>query len=251
MSLDPFFTHHRPWRWIEEPLGEAPGAALARDTQLVQALARGEGTAVARLWENPRCLVVTRRETRLPQFEAACRLLADEGWPVIVRESGGTAVPHGPGILHFSLVFAQHRDGRYDLDQAYQALCEPLRGALSALGLKTQYGAVAGAYCDGRYNLNIDGLKVTGTAQRLIAARAKGIKNAVLAQAMLMVESDAAAGTEQVNRFYRLAGDSRHYDPTVSTSVAERLRAAGRPTEGLTQQVRGLIKESWQHLTSG
>lgn len=249
MSLTDFFHSLHPWHWIEEPLADDPLRALQEDTRWVQAIARGEQGPMARLWENPRCLVVTRRETRLPAYDAACRTLAAEGWPVIVRESGGTAVPHGPGILHFSLAFPQREGVRYDLDQVYQALCEPLRRALAELGLKADYGAVAGAYCDGRYNLRVDGLKITGTAQRLLAARAPGIQSAVLAQAMLMVESDAAAGTDRVNRFYALAGDDRHYDPTVSTSIEACLAARNRSTDRLSTRLRQLIQAQWQQMT--
>lgn len=250
MPLNVFFQSHHPWQWLEEPLNGDPVEALDRDTRRVKAIAQGEQGPLARLWENPRCLVVTRRETRLPQYDAACRTLAVQGWPVIVRESGGTAVPHDPGILHFSLAFAQGTDQRYDLDQVYQALCEPLRRALAELGLNADYGAVEGAYCDGRYNLRVDELKVTGTAQRLLAARAPGVQHAVLAQAMLMVQSDAAAGTDRVNQFYELAGDRRHYDPTVSTSIEARLAARNLDTDNLTARLRRLIQTQWQQLAS-
>lgn len=193
--------------------------------------------------------MVTRKETRLPRFAQACEHLAEQGWPVLVRESGGTAVPHGPGILHFSIAFAQPAQSTYDLDGVYQALCEPLRHALCGLGLRAEYGSVRGAYCDGRYNLVVDGLKITGTAQRLIASSVPGIKSGILAQAMLMVDSDPVAGTDLVNRFYRLAGDDRRYDPTASTSVSERLRHPATGGE-LTQEVRSGIRRGFSSLVN-
>ncbi|MBY4675105.1 lipoate--protein ligase family protein [Marinobacterium arenosum] len=253
-GLHRLFSRYRNWQLLDEPLSADPQRALQRDTELVRAVAAGLSGPLARLWENPRSLVATRRETRLPQFAEACRRLAAEGWPVLGRDSGGTTVPHEPGILHFSLIFPQYQDSHFDLELIYQALCEPIRLALAELGLDAEYGAVDGAYCDGRYNLVVDGLKVTGTAQRLVGSRARerGISGGVLAQAMLMVECDAARGTEQVNRFYRLAGDPRQYDPAVSTCIAERL--AGRlelPPGELTLRMRRLIGQAFRRLAEG
>lgn len=241
------------WQLLDEPLAEDPQRALQRDSELVREVAAGKRGALARIWENPRCLIATRRETRFPHFEDACNQLSGEGWPVYVRESGGTTVPHEPGILHFSLIFPTYEARTFELDTIFEALCEPIRLALMELGLDAHYGFVDGSYCDGRYNLAIDGLKVTGTAQRLVGGRCeeKGIKGAVLAQAMLMVECDAIRGTEMVNRFYKLAGDERVYDPSVSTCIAERMgpqldRASGE----LTVQMRQLIGKAFTQLTS-
>lgn len=246
------FERH-DWQLLVEPLADDPQQALNRDSELVRQVARGEQGALARIWENPRCLIATRRETRFPHFERACAQLASEGWPVYVRESGGTTVPHEPGIVHFSLAFPTTEARTFELDTIFEALCEPVRLALQKLGLDARYGFVEGSYCDGRYNLAIDGLKVTGTAQRLVGGRCeeKGIKGAVLAQAMLMVECDAVQGTDMVNRFYRLAGDGRVYDPAVSTCIAERLGPDLRRRPGeLTARVRTLIAESFGELAA-
>src|SRR4029453_11077695 len=53
----------------------------------------------ARLWTSARALIVARADTRLPHFDAARSELERSGWPVAVRESGGSAAPHGPRIL--------------------------------------------------------------------------------------------------------------------------------------------------------
>lgn len=244
------FERHQ-WQLLDEPLAADPQQALKRDSELVREVAAGKRGALARIWENPRCLIATRRETRFPHFDRACEQLAAEGWPVYVRESGGTTVPHEPGILHFSLAFPTYEARTFDLDTIFEALCEPIRLALTKLGLNAEYGFVEGSYCDGRYNLSIDGLKVTGTAQRLVGGRCeeKGIRGGVLAQAMLMVECDAIHGTEMVNRFYRLAGDDRVYDPSVSTCISERMgpQLDRRPGE-LTARMRTLIADSFAEL---
>jgi len=109
----------------------------------------------------------------------------------------------------------------------YTALCEPVRLALGDFGLTARYGEVPGSYCDGRFNLNVQGLKVTGTALRIAFApeNPRGVQSGVMAQAMIMIEADAGALTEVVNTFYREAGGERQFDPAVSAAVADFLPA--------------------------
>lgn len=243
------FKSQQRWRFINEPLSDSPESALKRDLELLKEVAAGKRGATARLWENSQCLVVTRKETRFPDFEMAKCQLESEQWPVIVRDSGGTTVPHHPGILNFSLLIPQTHEQSFDLDTVYMALCEPIRLALAELGLIAEYGETPGSYCDGRYNLNVDGLKVTGTAQKIMLSppNHKNIKQAVLAQAMLMVEADAEAGTLQVNRFYKLAGNNRQFDPAVATSLYDLL--SGDAEKGvLTERVRLLLEACFNVL---
>ncbi|MGG5828525.1 lipoyl protein ligase domain-containing protein, partial [Aeromonas salmonicida] len=54
----------------------------------------------------PQSRICPRKGPPLPRYQAACEQLAREGWPVHVRDSGGTAVPHGAGILNLSLLLA-------------------------------------------------------------------------------------------------------------------------------------------------
>lgn len=244
------FKSQPRWRFINEPLSDSPEASLQRDTELLKEVAAGKRGATARLWENPQCLVVTRKETRFPSFAEARQQLTQDGWPVIVRDSGGTTVPHHPGILNFSLLIPQTPEQSFDLDTVYMALCEPIRLALGALDLNAEYGETKGSYCDGRYNLNVQGLKVTGTAQKIMVSppNQKNIKQAILAQAMLMVEADAAAGTAWVNRFYTLAGNERQFDPSVATSLFDLLGDRKLEEGELTHCVRALLEKSFHVL---
>ncbi len=243
------FTLPERWRLINEPLSDDPRQALTRDTELLREVSSGKRGATARLWEVPQCLVVTRKETRFPYYQQAVEILSDSGWPIIVRDSGGTSVPLHPGILNFSLIFPQTSSCSFNLDDAYMALCTPIRHALCRLNLNAEYGETPGSYCDGRYNLNVGGLKITGTAQRVMLSTSnkKGIKQGVLAQAMIMVEADAKSGTDWVNRFYQEAGSERRFDPNVATSIdalVDNQLAAGE----LTIQIRKLIAEEFSQL---
>jgi lipoate-protein ligase A len=248
-DITDLFKSQLRWRFIDEPLANDPEKALLRDIELLKEVASGKRCATARLWENPQCLVVTRKETKFPEFEKARLQLEAEGWPVIIRDSGGTTVPHKPGILNFTLFIPIAEGDRYDLDLVYMALCEPIRLALRELGLCAEYGETKGSYCDGRYNLNVEGLKVTGTAQKIMISppNTRNVKQAVMAQAMLMVDTDAEDGTYWVNRFYSLAGNTRQFDPAVSASLCDLALGLASDTD-LTAKVRGLIRTAFDRL---
>ncbi len=243
------FQAHPRWHLLNEGLNNDPEKALRKDTALLKAVASGTRQATVRIWENPQCLVVTRKETRFPNFVGAKQELEQQGWPVIVRDSGGTAVPHHPGILNLSLILPQFHSPRFDLDSIYLALCEPIIQALKVFGLNPDYGETPGSYCDGRFNLNIDGLKITGTAQRMMPATGNQevISHGILAQAMLMVEADAAADTRIVNHFYNRAGMEKQFAPDVATSLKQ-LGISSPSDSTLTQLIRTKLMDSCASL---
>jgi len=217
------------WRIVAEGPGPTPEATVARDAALLEAVRGGAEPATARVWENVRCLVVARADRRLPRFDAASAALARSGWPVIVRESGGTAVPHGPGILSLSLAFRPPARIPCTLESTYDALCQPLEEALASLGVRAARGEVPGAFCDGRYDLAVAGRKLAGTAQRWRAGPGGPApeRGAVLAHAVLLVDVDREAASEALNRFYAAAGGERRADPAASITLREALAAIG------------------------
>jgi lipoate-protein ligase A len=205
-----------------------------------------------RIWENPRALVVTARESRLPAFDSACRALAADGWPVVLRDSGGTAVPHGPGILEVSLALPLDRLPPHALEAIYGALCEPVRIALAELGVETAYGEVEGSFCDGRFNLVAGGRKIAGTSQRWRGGLPPSHRpdGYVLAHMVLFVDADMRAATEVVNRFYGLAGSDHRFDPGAVVSAVERLGLPRAESGDLTIRVREGIAKAAQRLAS-
>ncbi|WP_323941710.1 lipoyl protein ligase domain-containing protein [Aeromonas hydrophila] len=192
----------------------------------------------AHLWQAPQCLIVTRKDIRLPRYQAACEQLAVEGWPVHVRDSGGTAVPHGAGILNLSLMLPRTTT---DLAHYYRLLGAPLLALLGEYGLAGSYDFVPGSFCDGQYNLVIGGRKVTGTAQRWLAP-GQDHQGAVLAQAMLLVAGNVDEGTRMASRFYELAGGELRFLPATSTTIAQAIAWQGSEGE-LVEKVREQLKQ--------
>ena len=212
------------WRIWDDRRQSSAHDNVARDARMGHAIARGEARPTLRLWENVQALVVSRKDTALPGFAAAAELLASEGWPVVVRETGGSAVPHGPGVLQLSLVMPRSLATDLSIDTLFQQLCQPIQMALATLGIASEYGRVPAAFCDGRYNLVVAGKKIAGTAQvwRANIGRDRATKEGyVLAHASLFVDVDKAVFTQVVNRFYALAGADVMFDENALTTVLD------------------------------
>lgn len=226
-----------PYTLLALPSSLPPDATLAQEQRWLKECAH-HGRPLAHLWQAPQCLIVTRKDTRLPHYAAACQQLAAEGWPVHVRDSGGTAVPHGPGILNLSLLL---RRTAADLAHYYRLLGAPLLTLLGEHGLEGNYDFVPGSFCDGQYNLVIEGRKITGTAQRWLAP-GQDHGGAVLAQAMLLVAGDVDEGTRMASRFYELAGGELRFAPGTSTTLARCIGWQGSDAQ-LLDNIRSRLKE--------
>jgi len=235
------------WRIVDDRLPGSARERLDRDAQLLEAVRKGTAPPTARIWDNSRCIVAARSERVLPGLEAARRELAARGWPLLVRESGGTAVPHAPGILHLSLAFRPPERPLCTLESAYGALGLPLLRTLARLGVPATFGDAPGSFCDGRFNLLVGGRKVAGTAQRWRArpGSAAAARGAVLAHALLLVHGDVREWTDVVNAFYAAAGASRSHDPDASVTVAECL---GDESDVAVERVRGVLSEELEAL---
>lgn len=129
------------------------------------------------LWQPcDRALVMPRRMERLEGFAPASAAVAERGWPVLLRDTGGEPVPQSPGVLNIALSYAlgPGDNEQTRIETAYLRLCQPICDWLRERGLDAGVGAVAGSFCDGRYNVTLDGRKLAGTAQRWRRARGDG-----------------------------------------------------------------------------
>jgi len=210
--------------------------------------AAAHGRALAHLWEGTPGLVVPRSYERLAGFAAACDRWAANGLPVQVRSSGGGLVPQGPGVLNLTLVWRADAAAALDISAIYRALCTELAAALSRLGITASTQAVEGSFCDGRYNLAVDGRKVVGTAQswRRIDGR-----QVVLAHAVIVVDADPHALPGQADAFERAIESGRRYRAEALTSVARAWRAAhpaqAAPAE-LAARCRDVLAEQFARV---
>lgn len=198
---------------ILERGGGDPKALIDRDLKLLQEQTVNFSGPILRCWENSQCLVVGKQLSRWKGFAQAANTMASRGWPIVVRSSGGTIVPHYSGVLNLSYIYAINTNidgGKKSFTDAYHRLCTPLIAALTALGVNADTGSVKGAYCDGDFNIRINGKKLAGTAQQWKQAVANPNRHLILVHSSINT-SKSAIGANAVNKFLSLCGQQNNH----------------------------------------
>jgi lipoate-protein ligase A len=193
-----------------------PQVAIGQDDMILAQVMASEAPATVRIWQTPQCISVPRHFSLHDRFDDAALTLADRGWPITLRSSGGSAMPQGPGVLNISMVFPHDRP--MSIEAGFQLLTDPLRAFFESLGLPASVGSVPGSFCDGRYNLVVDQRKIAGTAQRRK-------KRALLAHAALQINLDLEVICRSINYLNEKIDRVERCQPDAATTVA---MASGR-----------------------
>lgn len=203
-----------------------PTAGTQDDLALEQRLLdqAAEGGAFAAVWECHPALVVPPTYRRFERFEALCGRSAAEGWPVAVRRSGGGLVPQGPGMVNLSLAWRTRARLSDAMEPVYLGLCALLQDAFDGFGVQARAQAVEGSFCDGRFNLALDGRKAVGTAQYW--KRISATEHVVLAHACVLVEADLALLVHRANAFEARLGSDKQYSADAVANLADCASAA-------------------------
>ena len=232
--------------------GGSPAERVERDRALGERVAASGGPATYRIWTNQRCIVATRREARLPSYRAAADASGARGWPLVLRDSGGTAIPHLEDTLQFTLALPRRAQEEPSIESVYRALGAPIKAALEKLGYRAAFGEVPRSFCDGRFNLVVDGRKVAGSAQRWAGGvpGSRGKSGYILAHLSLWVGGDLVEATEAVNRFLEEAGGSGGFDPHAVSSLNA---LAPGPATGLGDlaDLRAVLQDELQQSAGG
>ena len=183
-------------------------AGLLAEQDLLASVCSGESEFGLLFWQpSDKALVMPRRLSRLSGFEAACDASAAAGWPVLLRETGGEPVPQSASTINIALVYAPPvREGDLNrIETAYRRLCDPICQVLDELGGVSSLGEVDGAFCDGRFNVNLDGRKMVGTAQRWRQSKG-GTRPVGLVHGALLMDDERESMVAAVNRFNEACG---------------------------------------------
>lgn len=179
---------------------------LKAEQDLLAAVCAGDADHAVLFWRpNDRALVMPRRLSRLAGFVEASETLSDLDWPVLLRESGGEPVPQSSATVNVALVYVQPKVDldRDRIEKAYLRLCQPMLDVLAELGGAGSLGEVEGAFCDGRFNVNLNGRKMVGTAQRWRQSQG-GQRPVVLAHGAILLDNERVAMVTAVNRFNQM-----------------------------------------------
>ena len=240
--MSPFNLHHnfpllrfeQPWS-VEKFAGKGElDKQVNFDELLLEKVGRGEIGPCLYINSTPRCLVATVRESRMSHFEAAQQVLAAQGWPVVVRCTGGSCVPQGPGVINLAVIHPKVKG--WHLEDGYQLLCALLREFLAIYELDATTGEVPGSFCDGNYNLQVAGQKLVGTAQRWAGGSRESA--AVLSHACLLVDMDLVEATEKINTLYSLCDNPQQFLPQACTTLRDCLGSmTSQTTEAFVVEV--------------
>lgn len=218
-----------------------PSARELRDSEMQLLDLAQAGQRVAVIHHPGNGIVVPRSYQRRAGFTAARARMEQTGSPVSVRLSGGGVVPQMAGVVNLHLAYTV--TANYPLDHVedhYMGLCTLIARAIGAYGLLASPQAVTGSFCDGRFNLAVDGRKIAGTAQYWRRNRhAKPTTFAVLAHAVILVNADPDTLTGMANTFEAALRSPVRYHPESTTSMAAQL---GRPVVDFEHTLRnGLL----------
>jgi len=178
-------------------------SGLQAEQALLASVCAGDAEFGLLFWQpTDRALVMPRRLNRLPHFDHACEVSAMAGWPVLLRETGGEPVPQSAATINIALVYAPPRsEGDLNrIETGYRRLCDPICQLLDELGGASSVGEIDGAFCDGRFNVNLDGRKMVGTAQRWRQSQG-GQRPVGLVHGAMLMDDEREAMVAAVNRF--------------------------------------------------
>lgn len=183
-------------------------AGLQAEQDLLASVCAGDAEFGLLFWQpSDRALVMPRRLNRLSGFDHACEVSAAAGWPVLLRETGGEPVPQSGSTINIALVYAPPRsEGDLNrIETGYRRLCGPICELLDELGGTSSLGEIDGAFCDGRFNVNLDGRKMVGTAQRWRQSQG-GQRPVGLVHGAMLVDDERESMVAAVNRFNEACG---------------------------------------------
>ncbi|PTW59362.1 hypothetical protein C8N35_10775 [Breoghania corrubedonensis] len=199
-----------------------PGEAAGRfgDIEhLAGEVAAGRRPPSVVFWRAARALTVTDAQTRLPGFAAARKRLGHDGWPIVVRKSGGGAFPVEPGTLQISLLTPRDTPG-LSFDALHWRLANLIQLALVNLGVPSEIREVGRAFCPGRFDVAVGDQKIAGLSQ------AGSVNGAVVADASILIDEDPNDAAVAVNLFNALTGSSQRCDPAAGLALHDLTRAS-------------------------
>jgi octanoyl-[GcvH]:protein N-octanoyltransferase len=213
------------WRIIDQSsLGPHFEAlkSFAIDDTLCTSVGNGKSPAVARAWVHHDTIVLGIQDTKLPYLQDGVQYLKDQGYRVIVRNSGGLSVVLDAGVLNVSLVFPETEKG-IDIDRGYDTMWELVKKMFAKYPVQIDAGEIVGSYCPGSYDLSINGKKFAGISQRRI-------RRGVAVQIYLCVTGSGAKRAELIREFYSrsLQGETTKFvyptiQPETMASLSELL----------------------------
>lgn len=195
-----FMDHTNTAHFQGEPFTAITSFAI--DDALATSVSDRLSPPVMRLWAHPKTIVLGIPDARLPLIHKGVSRLKQLGYHVIIRNSGGLAVPLDEGVLNLSLVVPNVEN--ISIHDGYEAMVRFIQQMFRDLTKKISAYEIVGSYCPGDYDLSIDGKKFAGISQRRI-------KKGASIQIYLDVEGNSFERAAHIRDFYSI---SKNNEPT-------------------------------------
>jgi octanoyl-[GcvH]:protein N-octanoyltransferase len=244
--------HQPEWRVMDQSAVGVHFQAMqsfGTDDTLCNSVGSGEAPATARTWIHHNTIVLGIQDTKLPNLHAGIQYLNEQGYQVIVRNSGGLAVVLDEGVLNISLILPETDKG-IDINRGYDTMLLLIQNMFAEYHQQIEAGEIVGSYCPGSYDLSINGKKFAGISQRRL-------KKGVAVQIYLCVNGSGRERAGLIKQFYKISkqGESTKFAypevvPGVMASLAELLGEQFTISDIMLRLLNQLKRFS-DHLCSG
>ena len=205
-----------------------------KETAMIAQMQANDISQCLILWQAKTPTIVFPSGQKWPESPTLHTALQADNWKLLSRKTGGAPVPQCQGIINLSHLYVWPNDTPYSIKQAYENLCQVLKDFFSQYGLSSETHSTEFSYCDGDFNININGRKIVGTAQRIILKKGGG--KIVLAQACILVDAVLKEIIKPINLCYQLCDKNERIKAQVHTTLFEHIKT--RPSiDTLYQQL--------------
>lgn len=196
--------------------------SFALDDAIATTIGEHSSLPTVRFWVHDQTLVLGIPDSRLPNLQPAVNYVRQQGYDVIIRNSGGLAVLLDKHVLNMSFILPSSR--HLSIHAGYELMYHFIKELFHKETDKILAYEIEGSYCPGDYDLSIDGKKFAGISQRRV-------RNGVAIQIYIDVAGNSQERATVVRHFYELAlnGKEQSFDfpsvnPSVMASISELLQ---------------------------
>ncbi|MBC2261247.1 lipoyl-[GcvH]:protein N-lipoyltransferase [Listeria sp. FSL L7-0091] len=226
MDIENTLLKQESWRFIDNTTINPAFDAIqsfATDDTLCRSVGARMVPSTVRGWVHEKTVSLGIQDSKLPDIDKGIAFLQEQGYRVVVRNSGGLAVVLDAGVLNLSMVLPDAERG-IAIERGYETMFTLIKDMFVDCNEVIEAKEIVNSYCPGSYDLSIQGQKFAGISQRRMA---KG----VAVQIYLAVDGNQDARSELIRNFYAISGKDKQtkysfpdVDPEVMGTLADLMK---------------------------
>jgi octanoyl-[GcvH]:protein N-octanoyltransferase len=200
-----------PYRWVvwdgQASFEQARLAPVVAEA-LAETAAAGRPAIVVR--RSLPYLLFGPQDRRWPRFGDAIRWSYNRGYPAFMRLGGGSVVLVDEGTIAFAA--ARPCRDLTAMHANYRELAGPVVDLLTSWRIPARFGAAPGSYCEGPWDIVVEGRKLVGVAQAIRGGYA-------LVSGLILVRQDPVRTTQLLEAVYAQGGFPRPLNAQAVTNL--------------------------------